>query len=140
MRFTRAAFVAGVAVGYIAGSRAGREQYDRIVKYSRMAVTSEPAQQAGHAIAAKATDLRKSVVAKAPQARDDATKAAKAARDRVVKINVPKKPKMPKPPKMPKAAARLGRPGWRSGAARPDEPSVPAQPSANGRKTSTYKD
>ena len=133
MRFTRAAFAAGVAVGFIAGSRAGREQYDRIVKYSRMAITSEPAQQAGHAIAAKATDLRKSVTAKAPKAADDAAKAAKAARDRVVKINVPKKPKMPK-------AVRLGRSGWRSGAARPDAPPVPAQPSANGRKTSTYKD
>jgi hypothetical protein len=134
MRFTRTAFVAGVAVGFVAGSRAGREQYDRIVKYSRMAVQSPAAQQAGHAIAAKATDLRKSVTAKAPKAADDAAKAAKAARDRVVKINVPKKPKMPK------AAGRLGRPGWRSGAARQNEPSVPSQPSANGRKTTTYKD
>ena len=132
MRYTRAAFVAGVAVGFVAGSRAGREQYDRIVKYSRMAVTSEPAQQAGHAMVAKATELRKSVTAKAPKAADDAAKAAKKARDRVVKINVPKTPKMPKMPK-----ARLG---WRSGAGRPDAPPVPPQPSANGRKTSTYKD
>jgi hypothetical protein len=134
MRFTRTAFVAGVAVGFVAGSRAGREQYDRIVKYSRMAITSEPAQQAGHAIAAKATDLRKSVTAKAPKAADDAAKAAKKARDRVVKINVPKRPKMPR------VAARLGRPGWRSGAARPDVPPVPPQPSANGRKATSYKD
>jgi hypothetical protein len=133
MRFTRTAFAAGVAVGFIAGSRAGREQYDRIVKYSRMAITSEPAQQAGHAIAAKATDLRKSVVAKAPKAADDAAQAAKKARERVVKIHVPKTPKIPK-------AVRLGRPAWRSGAARQNTSPVAAQPSANGRKTSTYKD
>jgi hypothetical protein len=131
MKFTRAAFVAGVAVGFIAGSRAGREQYDRIVKYSRMAATSPAAQEAGHAIAAKATDLRKSVAAKAPKARSDAAKAAEKARDRVVKIKVPK---------VPKAAARLGKPGWLSGAARREAPPVATQPSANGRKAATYKD
>src|SRR5260221_14662900 len=86
MRFTRAAFGAGIAIGFIAGSRAGREQYDRMVKYSRMAVNSPPVQRAGHAISAKAADMAKSAGTKASKTADD---AGKKTRDRVAKGKVP---------------------------------------------------
>ena len=129
MKFTRAAFGAGIAVGFIAGSRAGREQYDRIVKYSRMAVTSPPVQQAGHAISAKASELTKSAGTKASKTADG---AGKQARNRVAKVKVPK---------TPKAVARLGKPGWRSRTAHPDVPPVGTQPSANGgRQATTHND
>ena len=127
MKFTRAAFAAGIAVGFIAGSRAGREQYDRIVKYSRMAVTSPPVQRAGQAISAKATDVAKSAASSASKAADG---TAKKARDRVAKVNVPK---------MPKSSAKPGKSGWRSRTARSDASPVGTQPSANGgRRASTH--
>jgi hypothetical protein len=127
MKFTRAAFGAGIAIGFIAGSRAGREQYDRMVKYSRMAVNSPPVQRAGHAISAKAADLAKSAGTKASKTADD---AGKKTRDRVAKV------------KVPKAGARLGKPGWRSRTAHSDAPPpVGTQPSANGgRKAPTRND
>jgi hypothetical protein len=134
MRYTRAAFAVGVAVGFIAGSRAGREQYDRIVKYSGKAVKSPPVQAAGRAISQKATDLAKSAAAHGPKA---ASGAARKARDRVVKVNVPRTPKgMPKVPGM-----RGGKGGWRSGSANPDAPPVVTQPSVNGdRNESMHKE
>ena len=120
MKFTRAAFAAGIAVGFVAGSRAGREQYDRIVKYSRKAITSPPAQRAGRAISAKATDLAKSAATSASKAADG---TAKKARERATKV---------KAPKMPKATTRLGKPGWRSHSDRTATPPAGTQPSANG--------
>jgi|ERR1700731_3528946 len=131
MKFTRAAFGAGMVVGFIAGTRAGREQYDRMVKYSRMAVNSPPVQRAGHAISAKACDLAKSAGDKASKSADD---AGRTARDRVAKVKVPK---------MPKSTGRLGKPGWRSRSAHSDAPPPPVgtQPSANGgRKAPTHND
>ena len=126
MKFTRAAFGAGIAIGFIAGSRAGREQYDRMVKYSRMAVNSPPVQRAGHAISAKASDLAKSAGTKASKTADD---AGKKARDRVAKVKVPKK------------ASKTGK-GWRSRTAHSDVPPVgTTQPSPNGgRKAPTHND
>ena len=134
MKFTRAAFGAGIAIGFIAGTRAGREQYDRMVKYSRMAVNSPPVQRAGHAISAKASDLAKSAGSKASKTADD---AGKKARDRAAKVRVPKAPK-----------GRLGKSGWRSRTAHSDVPPAPpappvgtTQPSPNGgRKAPTHND
>ncbi len=45
MRYKRAVFVAGAAVGFIAGSRAGRKPYDEMVRYTRKALQSPPAQR-----------------------------------------------------------------------------------------------
>jgi hypothetical protein len=122
MKFTRAAFATGILVGFIAGSRAGREQYDRIVKYSRMAVTSPPVQRAGKAISAKATDLAKSAATSASKAADD---TAKKAKDRVAKV---------KAQKTPRSSSKLGRPSWRSRTDRSATPPMGTQPSANGGK------
>ena len=115
MGFHRATFVVGLAVGFIIGSRAGRERYDQIVKYSRKAVESPPAQRAGHAISAKATELSKTAGAKAAtlsksaatQAPKVAGDAARKARDRAKGISIPKV-------SVPKVS--VPKPGWRSGA------------------------
>jgi hypothetical protein len=80
MRYHRAVFAAGVAVGFIAGSRAGRERYDQIVKYTRKAIQSPPARRATHAVSGKATELSKSAAAKATVlTKSAASRAPKAA-------------------------------------------------------------
>jgi hypothetical protein len=129
MGYTRVAFVAGLAIGFVAGTRAGREQYDRMVKYTKMAATSPQAKSAGNTISSKATDLSKSLASKAPKAAGD---AAKMARDRAGKISMPR---------MPKSAAKLAKQdSGRSDATNPDAPPVANQRSVNGRKAATYND
>jgi len=49
-------FIAGFAVGFIAGARAGRERYDQLVKLASTAADNPAAQQAAAAVQAKATD------------------------------------------------------------------------------------
>ena len=66
MRY-KATFVAGFAVGFIAGARAGRERYDQIVKYSKQVAESPAVQKATSTVAAKATELGKTAAAKAPE-------------------------------------------------------------------------
>ena len=66
MRY-KATFVAGFAVGFIAGARAGRERYDQIVKYSKQVAGHPAVQKATNTVATKATDLGKTAAAKAPE-------------------------------------------------------------------------
>jgi hypothetical protein len=51
-------FVAGIAVGYVAGTRAGRERYEQIRRGAQKAWTSDPVQRrldrAGHAVKTQA--------------------------------------------------------------------------------------
>jgi hypothetical protein len=125
MRYHRAVFAAGVAVGFVAGSRAGRERYDQIVKYTRKAIQSPPARRATQAVSGKATELSKSAAAKAAVlTKSAASRAPKAAgsvarkardkakdtKDSVSKANVPKL----KVPKVP-----VTRSGGRFGSAHP---------------------
>ncbi len=128
MGYQRAVFAAGVAVGFLVGSRAGRERYDQIVKYAKKAVQSPPAQRAGRAISGKATDLAKagvaratslskSAAAKAPQA---AGNAARKAKDRAASARGALGASVPKIP--------VPKPGWRSGAHQATNP----QASVNG--------
>jgi cell division septum initiation protein DivIVA len=113
MGFHRATFVVGVAVGFIIGSRAGRERYDQIVKEVRKAVESPQAQRAGRAISTKATDLSKAAGAKAAsisktaaaRAPKVAGDAARMARERARGVSVPKV-----------SVPRVSVPGRRSGA------------------------
>jgi hypothetical protein len=65
MRYQRAVFAAGIAVGFIAGSKAGRKPYEQMVKSARKAMQSPPAQRAYKAATDKATTMRKSAVSKA---------------------------------------------------------------------------
>jgi hypothetical protein len=65
MRYQRAVFAAGIAVGFIAGSKAGRKPYDKMVKSARKAMQSPPAQRAFKAASDKGTAMRRSAVSKA---------------------------------------------------------------------------
>ncbi|MDI2129249.1 YtxH domain-containing protein [Yinghuangia seranimata] len=48
---TRITFVAGLAVGYVLGAKAGRDRYEQLRKAGRSFVESAPVQSAGHAAA-----------------------------------------------------------------------------------------
>jgi hypothetical protein len=89
MRY-KAVFIAGVAVGFMAGSRAGRGAYDRIISSGRKIAGNPKVQQATSTVQAKATDLTKTAAAKAPDyaksAATNATNAAKSASTQVPKI------------------------------------------------------
>ena len=58
MRY-RAAFIAGLAVGFVVGARAGRERYEQMVEMSRKAAESPAVRKATQAAGAKATELAK---------------------------------------------------------------------------------
>jgi hypothetical protein len=53
---TRITFVAGLAVGYVLGAKAGRDRYEQIRKATRNFVESAPVQSAGHAAAGFSRD------------------------------------------------------------------------------------
>jgi hypothetical protein len=63
-RFT---FLAGLAVGFIVGARAGRERYEQMKKLARKAADSPALQQAAGAAQAQASSLAKSARDKAMQ-------------------------------------------------------------------------
>jgi hypothetical protein len=65
MRY-KSMFAAGLAVGFIAGARAGRERYDQIVGLGRKVASHPTVQKTTQAATAKATDLTKTATAKAP--------------------------------------------------------------------------
>ena len=83
-RFT---FVAGFAVGFIAGARAGRERYEQIVKLARKATENPAVQQATRTAGAKATELTKAAGQKAaetmPKLAETAKSSASKMRDRI---------------------------------------------------------
>lgn len=88
MRY-KAVFIAGFAVGFVAGARAGRGTYDKIVGYGQQIAGHPKVQQATSAAQARATDLAKSAAAKAPgyakSAASSATSAAKTAQAQLPK-------------------------------------------------------
>ena len=49
--FNKLTFVTGLAIGYVLGTKAGRERYEQIRKVSGTVAGSPPVQQAGHAAA-----------------------------------------------------------------------------------------
>ena len=82
MRY-KAMFIAGFAVGFVAGARSGRGTYDKLVAYGRQVAEHPKVQEATNKAQAKATELGKTAAAKAPDyaksAAASATSAAKAA-------------------------------------------------------------
>jgi hypothetical protein len=131
MGFHRTAFVAGLAVGFLIGSRAGRERYDQIVKYTRKGIQSQPAQQAAKVISAKAAALSKATTAKAAslsrQAAEKGPKvasdAARKARERARGAHVPK--------------ISVPKPGWRSGGHDAGGTGTQASVNGHGRHAAT---
>jgi len=63
----KAMFLAGVAVGFVAGARSGRETYDKMVAYARQVAEHPKVQQATSTVQAKTTELGKQAAAKAPE-------------------------------------------------------------------------
>lgn len=82
MRY-KAIFIAGVAVGFVAGARAGRGAYDKIAAAGQRVAGHPKVQQAASAAQARATELAKTAAAKAP---DYAKTAAKTAQAQVSQV------------------------------------------------------
>jgi type IV secretory pathway TrbL component len=82
MRY-KAIFIAGVAVGFVAGARAGRGAYDKMTSYGQQIAGHPKVQQATTVAQAKATELAKTAAAKAP---DYAKSAAKTAQAQVSQV------------------------------------------------------
>ncbi len=64
MHLYRVTFVAGLAIGFVAGARAGRERYDQMVRFARTTAENPAVQQAAAAIQAQATDVLSSAAKK----------------------------------------------------------------------------
>jgi len=83
-RFT---FLAGLAVGYVAGTRAGRERYEQMVKLARNAVEHPAVQKATRTAGSKATELSKTagqkVTERMPKLAQTAKSSAGKVRDRI---------------------------------------------------------
>jgi hypothetical protein len=106
MRY-KAIFIAGVAVGFVAGARAGRGAYDKMVGYGQQVAGHPKVQQATSAAQAKASELAKTAAAKAPDyAKNAAASAAKTAQAQA--SQVPKYVSSAKQAAASKLPARFG--------------------------------
>lgn len=86
MRY-KAVFIAGVAVGFVVGARAGRETYDKLVGYGRQVTKNPKVQRATSTAAAKTTELTKTAAAKAPEyAKSAVSTAASTVSTQVPKV------------------------------------------------------
>ena len=119
MRY-KAIFIAGVAVGFVAGARAGRGAYDKMVGAGQQIAAHPKVQQAAGATQAKASELAKTAAAKAP---DFAKSAAQTAQAQVSQV--------PKYVSSAKQAAASKMPG-RSGDATDTNPVVEDNVDADG--------
>jgi hypothetical protein len=79
-RFT---FLAGLAIGFVAGTRAGRERYEQMVKLGRKAIENPTVQQATRTAGAKATELSKTAGQKLAERMPKVAEAAKSSAGKV---------------------------------------------------------
>ena len=131
MRY-KAIFIAGVAVGFVAGSRAGRGAYDKMVAYGQQVAGHPKVQQATSAAQAKVSELAKTAAAKAPDyAKSAAATAAKTAQAQV--SQVPKYVSSAREAAASKIPARFGGGGGTDSSSDPD-------PAADGMVTGARDD
>lgn len=112
----KAIFIAGVAVGFVAGARAGRGAYDKMAGYGRRIAGHPKVQQATSAAQTKATGLAKSAAAKAP----DYAKSAAASAAKTAQAQVSQMPRYVSSAKQAATSKLPGRLGGTSGAASND--------------------
>jgi len=90
---TRITFLAGFAVGFVVGARAGRERYEQMVKLGRKAIENPTVQQATRAAGSKATELSKAAGQKAaermPKLAETARSGASKAKSSASKVRIP---------------------------------------------------
>jgi hypothetical protein len=79
MRLYRFTFFAGLATGYVLGTRDGKERYEQIKKLARSTAENPTVQQAAGAIQAQATSL---LAAAASQFQEQVPKLAHSAMDK----------------------------------------------------------
>jgi hypothetical protein len=82
MRF-KATFLAGLAVGFIAGTRAGRERYEQMVKMARKTAENPTVRKVTRAAGDKATELTKAAKDKAATRVPKLTETAKNSASKV---------------------------------------------------------
>jgi hypothetical protein len=82
MRF-KATFLAGLAVGFVAGTRAGRERYEQMKKAARTLVESPAVKNTTRAAGQKATELTKVAKDKAATQMPKITETAKNSASKV---------------------------------------------------------
>ena len=63
----RITFLAGLAVGFVLGARAGRERYEQMVKATRKVAENPAVQQASRSVGSKAAELSKAAGQKATE-------------------------------------------------------------------------
>ena len=76
MRY-RAMFIAGFAVGFVVGARAGRERYDQIVTYTKKVAGHPAVQKTTQTVTVKTTEYAKTAMSKAPDFAKTAVTSAK---------------------------------------------------------------
>jgi hypothetical protein len=125
----KAIFIAGAAIGFVAGARAGRGAYDKIMGYGQQIASHPKVQQATSTAQTKATELAKTAAAKAPDyAKNAAASAAKTAQAQV--SQVPKYVSSAKQAATSKMPARFGGAGATNN----------TDPAADGTVTSAQDD
>jgi hypothetical protein len=82
MRY-RATFITGLAVGFILGTRAGRERYEQMKTLARRATDNPAVQQAAGAAAAQASGLAKTATNKVQQRAPGLADTARKASERL---------------------------------------------------------
>ncbi len=94
MRY-KAVFIAGLAVGFVAGTRAGRGVYDKMAAAGQRIASHPKVQQATSTAQARATDMAKNAAAKAPGYAKNAAKTAQAQVSQVPKYVSSARDKLP---------------------------------------------
>ena len=79
----RITFLAGLAVGFVLGTRAGRERYEQMVKLARKVVENPTVQQTTRAAGSKATELSKTAGQKLAERMPKMAQAAKSSASKV---------------------------------------------------------